>query len=55
MNKHYLTKERFLALKNELKELKNEGRRRVAERLKRAKEFGDLSVNSEYQEAREEQ
>lgn len=55
MSKKYLTEERYRDLTQELQELKNHGRRNVAERLKRAKEFGDLSENSEYQEAREEQ
>jgi transcription elongation factor GreA len=35
--------------------LKNEKRLEISERLRRAKEFGDLSENSEYVEAREEQ
>lgn len=39
----------------ELKELKSKKRVEIAERLKRAKEYGDLSENSEYAEAREEQ
>ncbi len=55
MTKQYLTKERHDVLVQELQDLKNSGRRAVAEKLKRAKEFGDLSENSEYQEAREEQ
>lgn len=55
MNTQYLTEERHIELIEELKNLKNDGRRKVAERLKKAKEFGDLSENSEYQEAREEQ
>ncbi|RJQ29584.1 transcription elongation factor GreA [Candidatus Parcubacteria bacterium] len=55
MDKYYLTKERFEELKKELGDLKNKGRLDIAERLKRAKEFGDLSENSEYAEAREEQ
>lgn len=54
-NKHYLSKERLEALESELKELKNNKRREIAERLKTAKEFGDLSENSEYAEAREDQ
>lgn len=53
--KYYLTQERLDELKKELQELKIGGRIRVAERLKRAKELGDLSENSEYVEAREEQ
>ena len=42
-------------LKDELETLKNKKRVEVAERLKQAKEYGDLSENSEYAEAREEQ
>ncbi len=55
MDSYYLTKERFEELKTELETLRGEKRREVAERLKQAKEFGDLSENSEYSEAREEQ
>lgn len=55
MPKQYLTKERLEELKIELDELKNNKRQKVAERLKQAKEYGDLSENSEYAEAREEQ
>ncbi len=52
---YYLTAERFEDLKKELESLKTTKRQEIAERLKRAKEFGDLSENSEYTEAREEQ
>ena len=55
MDKYYLTKERLEELKQELETLKTEKRLDVADRLKRAKEFGDLSENAEYAEAREEQ
>src|SRR5277367_5897498 len=55
MPKQYLTKERLEELKLELEELKNKKRLEVAQRLKQAKEYGDLSENSEYVEAREEQ
>jgi transcription elongation factor GreA len=55
MSKQYLTKERLDELKIELDELKNKKRLEVAQRLKQAKEYGDLSENSEYAEAREEQ
>ena len=55
MPKQYLTKERLEELKAELDELKNNKRVEVAQRLKQAKEYGDLSENSEYAEAREEQ
>jgi transcription elongation factor GreA len=55
MAKQYLTKERLEELAQELKTLKGKRRMEVAERLKQAKEYGDLSENSEYVEAREEQ
>lgn len=55
MDQHYLTPERLEELKKELQELKVGKRIEVAERLRRAKELGDLSENSEYFEAREEQ
>jgi transcription elongation factor GreA len=55
MRKQYLTKERLEEFKTELEELKNTKRNDVAQRLKAAKEYGDLSENSEYAEAREEQ
>lgn len=51
----YLSQERFDELSQELQELKTKGRQEIAQRLKQAKELGDLSENSEYQEAREEQ
>ena len=54
MTAYYLTKERLEELKNELSEIKNVALPRVAEQLKRAKEFGDLSENAEYAGAREE-
>ena len=42
-------------MKEELLRLKGEARMEIAERLKIAKELGDLSENAEYQEAKEEQ
>lgn len=51
----YLTKDRYGELKEQLEHFKNEGRREIAARLKHAKQFGDLSENSEYQEARDAQ
>ncbi len=42
-------------LENELEELKTTKRDEVVERIKIAREFGDLSENSEYESAREEQ
>ena len=55
MDKQYVTKEKLEELKQELSDLKGRRRIEVGERLKRAKELGDLSENSEYFEAREEQ
>lgn len=55
MDQYYLTSERLEELRKELNILKTSKRLEVAERLKRAKELGDLSENSEYFEAREEQ
>jgi len=51
----FLTAKRFEELKEELEKLKTEKRLEVAENLRNAKELGDLSENSEYLEAREEQ
>jgi transcription elongation factor GreA len=55
MSKQYVTKERLEEFKAELEDLKNKRRNEVAQRLRQAKEYGDLSENSEYAEAREEQ
>lgn len=49
------TQEGLDNLKRELDELKNVRRKEVADRIKSAKEFGDLSENAEYQEAKEQQ
>jgi transcription elongation factor GreA len=51
----YLSKERLEELKKEVEKLKKEGRIEIAEQLKRAREYGDLSENSEYSDAKEEQ
>ena len=42
-------------LKDELEYLQTEKRREVAERIKEAREFGDISENSEYDDAKNEQ
>ncbi len=55
IKKNYLTKERYDEIVIEIAKLKSEGRKVVAERLRHAKDLGDLSENSEYQEAREDQ
>jgi len=55
MTRVYLTKERLAELKNELADLKTRARKEIAERLEQAKEMGDLSENSEFVSAREDQ
>lgn len=52
---HYVTQNKLAELKKELEEYRTTRRMDVADRLKRAKELGDLSENSEYMEARDEQ
>ncbi len=42
-------------LEEELEQLKSVKRRQVAERIKQAIEFGDISENSEYEDAKNEQ
>ncbi len=42
-------------LKNELEELKTTGRDDIAEKIRIARSYGDLSENSEYDEAKSEQ
>ncbi|MDP9400022.1 MAG: transcription elongation factor GreA [Actinomycetota bacterium] len=50
-----LTAEGLEKLKEELNYLQNDKRREVAERIKEAREFGDISENSEYDDAKNEQ
>jgi transcription elongation factor GreA len=50
-----LTPEGLRKLEEELDFLKSVKRKEVAERIKQAKEFGDLSENSEYEDAKNEQ
>ncbi|MEA3422572.1 MAG: transcription elongation factor GreA [Bacillota bacterium] len=50
-----ITEEGFGKIKNELEYLKAEKRQEVAGRIKIAREFGDISENSEYDEAKNEQ
>jgi transcription elongation factor GreA len=50
-----ITKEGLKSLEEELNELKTVRRKQVAGRLKEAISFGDLSENSEYEEAKNEQ
>ncbi|MDO8507456.1 MAG: transcription elongation factor GreA [bacterium] len=51
----YLSKEGLKKLQEEMNELKTTKKREVATRIKTAKEFGDLSENSEYDDAKNEQ
>ncbi len=53
--KHYLTPEGKQKLEAELQELKNNGRKSLAERLKNAISMGDLSENADYHKAKEDQ
>ncbi len=50
-----LTAEGYEELKNELQQLKTVKRAELAEKIKTARGFGDLSENSEYDEAKNEQ
>jgi transcription elongation factor GreA len=50
-----LTLEGLAKLEKELEHLKTHRRRQVAERIKQALEFGDISENSEYEDAKNEQ
>ncbi len=52
---YYMTEEGKEKLENELHVLKTEKRKEVVERIKIARDFGDLSENSEYDSAKEEQ
>ncbi len=51
----FLTKEGYEALLRELEDLKRNKRKEVTEKIKEAKEFGDLSENAEYTEAKNQQ
>lgn len=51
----YLSRERLNELEEELKELKTNGRKRMAERIAEARSHGDLSENAEYDAAKDEQ
>ena len=55
MKEIILTKEGYNALKKEIENLSTTGRRQVAERIKIAREFGDIAENAEYDAAKNEQ
>jgi transcription elongation factor GreA len=50
-----ITPEGLQKLKDEIENLSTEKRREVATRIKEAREFGDISENSEYDDAKNEQ
>ena len=49
------TAEGLLALEGELATLEGDGRREIADRIKTAREWGDLKENSEYHDAKNDQ
>ncbi|MFB4211924.1 transcription elongation factor GreA [Shouchella sp. JSM 1781072] len=53
--KHYMTEEGKKKLEDELQHLITTRRKEVVERIKVARSFGDLSENSEYDSAKEDQ
>ena len=55
MKEVILTSEGYEKLKQEIEYLSTDKRREVAERIKEAREFGDISENSEYDDAKNEQ
>jgi transcription elongation factor GreA len=50
-----LTPEGYEKLKQEIEHLSNDKRREVADRIRVAREFGDISENAEYDDAKNEQ
>src|SRR5437867_4166653 len=50
-----LTRDGLAKLERELAELRTTGRSEIAERIKYAKDFGDISENSEYDDAKNDQ
>ena len=55
MKEVILTSEGYTKLKEEIETLSTVKRRDVAERIKHAREFGDIAENSEYDDAKNEQ
>ncbi|MDO8498892.1 MAG: transcription elongation factor GreA [bacterium] len=55
MTNVYLTSKGLVAAKEELEFLKNTRRRQIAETINQARQYGDLTENSEYDAALEEQ
>jgi len=55
MSKVFLTKKAKLELESRLKHLKTVGRADMAEKIRTAREYGDISENAEYDIAKDEQ
>ena len=55
MKEVILTPEGYEKLKQEIEYLSNEKRREVADRIRQAREFGDINENAEYDDAKNEQ
>ena len=55
MKEVILTPEGYKKLKQEIDHLQNEKRREVADRIRVAREFGDIAENAEYDDAKNEQ
>ena len=55
MKEVILTPEGYEKLKKEIERLQTERRREVAERIRVAREFGDIAENAEYDDAKNEQ
>ena len=55
MKEVILTPEGYKKLKEEIEYLSNDKRREVADRIRIAREFGDIAENSEYDDAKNEQ
>lgn len=55
MEKIFVSKNGLQKLEDELHHLKTVKRKEIAERIAEAKEYGDISENSEYEEAKNEQ
>ena len=55
MKETVLTPDGYDKLREEIDYLRNVKRREVAERIKQAREFGDIAENSEYDDAKNEQ
>ena len=54
-NRELVTKEGFEKLRQELKYLTEVRRREIADRIRQAREFGDITENAEYDDAKNEQ